>query len=259
MEYKYLEFSMPEEGIGLLTLSAPQSLNALNSGMLRELDDFVQHVPSEVLVLLVTSAGGKAFVAGADISEMQPLDEAGALEFARLGSSVFRKIELLPVPVIAVMNGYALGGGCELALACDLRITSERSRFGQPEVGLGIIPGFSGTYRLPKLVGQGIAKELIYTGKMIGADEALRIGLVNSVVQPEELAGAVDALVTSILKNAPIAVSYAKACINENYDLDVDESIALENQYFSKCFATDDQKEGMDAFLNKRPAVFKNE
>ena len=157
------------------------------------------------------------------------------------------------------MTGHALGGGCELAMACDIRIASAKARFGQPEVGLGIIPGFSGTYRLPKLVGQGIAKELIYTGKMIGADEALRIGLVNSVVQPEELAGAVDALVTSILKNAPIAVSYAKACINENYDLDVDESIALENQYFSKCFATDDQKEGMDAFLNKRPAVFKNE
>ena len=161
--------------------------------------------------------------------------------------------------MVAAVNGFALGGGCELAMACDIRIASAKARFGQPEVGLGIIPGFSGTYRLPKLVGQGIAKELIYTGKMIGADEALRIGLVNSVVQPEELAGAVDALVTSILKNAPIAVSYAKACINENYDLDVDESIALENQYFSKCFATDDQKEGMDAFLNKRPAVFKNE
>ena len=209
--------------------------------------------------VLVITGEGKAFVAGADISEMAHLSEPEGLAFGQRGSAVFKKIEDLPFPVVAAVNGFALGGGCELAMACDIRIASAKARFGQPEVGLGIIPGFSGTYRLPKLVGQGIAKELIYTGKMIGADEALRIGLVNSVVQPEELAGAVDALVTSILKNAPIAVSYAKACINENYDLDVDESIALENQYFSKCFATDDQKEGMDAFLNKRPAVFKNE
>ena len=132
-----------------------------------------------------------------------------------------------------------------------------KAKFGQPEVGLGIIPGFSGTYRLPKLVGQGMAKELIYTGRMIDAAEALRIGLVNSVVEPEELEGAVDALLAAILKNAPIAVSYAKACINGNYDLDRDESLALENRWFAKCFATDDQKEGMDAFLNKRKADFK--
>ena len=172
---------------------------------------------------------------------------------------MFRKIEDLPFPVIAAVNGFALGGGCELAMACDIRIASSKARFGQPEVGLGIIPGFSGTYRLAKLVGQGVAKELIYTGRMVGADEALRIGLVNSVVAPEDLPGAVDAMVAAILKNAPIAVSYAKTCINENYDLDIDESIALENQYFSKCFATGDQKEGMEAFLAKRPAVFKNE
>ena len=179
--------------------------------------------------------------------------------FGQRGARVFRKIEDLPFPVIAAVNGFALGGGCELAMACDIRVASAKARFGQPEVGLGIIPGFSGTYRLPKLVGQGIAKDLRYTGKMIGADEALRIGLVNSVVAPEELDAAVNALVSAILKNAPVAVGFAKSCINENYDLDIDESITLENRYFAKCFATSDQKEGMDAFLNKRPAQFKNE
>ena len=259
MDYRFLKVSSEREGVVTLTISSPATLNALNSTILAEMDDFLDTLdPSRVRVLVITGEG-KAFVAGADISEMAHLSDPEGLAFGRCGSAVFKKIEDLPFPVVAAVNGFALGGGCELAMACDIRIASAKARFGQPEVGLGIIPGFSGTYRLPKLVGQGIAKELIYTGKMIGADEALRIGLVNSVVQPEELAGAVDALVTSILKNAPIAVSYAKACINENYDLDVDESIALENQYFSKCFATDDQKEGMDAFLNKRPAVFKNE
>lgn len=259
MDYRFLKVSGGPEGVVTLTISSPTTLNALNSTILAEMDAFLDTLdPSRTRVLVITGEG-KAFVAGADISEMAHLSEEEGLAFGRRGSAVFKKIEDLPFPVIAAVNGFALGGGCELAMACDIRIASAKARFGQPEVGLGIIPGFSGTYRLPKLVGQGIAKELIYTGKMIGADEALRIGLVNSVVQPEELAGAVDALVTSILKNAPIAVSYAKACINENYDLDVDESIALENQYFSKCFATGDQKEGMDAFLNKRPAVFKNE
>ena len=259
MDYRFLKVSSEREGVVTLTISSPATLNALNSTILAEMDDFLDTLdPSRVRVLVITGEG-KAFVAGADISEMAHLSEPEGLAFGQRGSAVFKKIEDLPFPVVAAVNGFALGGGCELAMACDIRIASAKARFGQPEVGLGIIPGFSGTYRLPKLVGQGIAKELIYTGKMIGADEALRIGLVNSVVQPEELAGAVDALVTSILKNAPIAVSYAKACINENYDLDVDESIALENQYFSKCFATDDQKEGMDAFLGKRPAVFKNE
>lgn len=259
MDYRFLKVSSEREGVVTLTISSPATLNALNSTILAEMDDFLDTLdPSRVRVLVITGEG-KAFVAGADISEMAHLSEPEGLAFGQRGSAVFKKIEDLPFPVVAAVNGFALGGGCELAMACDIRIASAKARFGQPEVGLGIIPGFSGTYRLPKLVGQGIAKELIYTGKMIGADEALRIGLVNSVVQPEELAGAVDALVTSILKNAPIAVSYAKACINENYDLDVDESIALENHYFSKCFATDDQKEGMDAFLNKRPAVFKNE
>ena len=259
MDYQFLKVSCGANGVVTMTISSPATLNALNSTILGEIDTFIDTLdPNQVRVLVITGEG-KSFVAGADISEMANLSEKEGLAFGHRGSQIFKKIEDLPFPVIAAVNGFALGGGCELAMACDIRIASAKARFGQPEVGLGIIPGFSGTYRLPKLVGQGIAKELIYTGKMIGAEEALRIGLVNQVVAPEELAGAVDALVTAILKNAPIAVGFAKACINENYDLDVDESIALENRYFAKCFATDDQKEGMDAFLHKRPAAFKNE
>ncbi|MBQ6957786.1 MAG: enoyl-CoA hydratase/isomerase family protein [Bacteroidales bacterium] len=259
MDYRFLKCSCERKGVVVLTISSPATLNALNSTILEELDAFVDALHPAVTRVLVITGEGKAFVAGADISEMAHLSESEGLAFGKRGARVFKKIEDLPFPVIAAVNGFALGGGCELAMACDIRIASAKARFGQPEVGLGIIPGFSGTYRLPKLVGQGIAKELIYTGKMIGADEALRIGLVNSVVVPEELMNAVDALITQILKNAPIAIGYAKTCINENYDLDIDESLALENQYFAKCFATTDQKEGMDAFLNKRPAVFKNE
>ena len=257
MDYRFLKVAESPAGVVTLTISSPATLNALNSTILGELDAFVDSLDPDRTRVLVITGEGKAFVAGADISEMAHLSEAEGLAFGRRGSAVFKKIEDLPFPVVAAVNGFALGGGCELAMACDIRIASMKARFGQPEVGLGIIPGFSGTYRLPKLVGQGIAKELIYTGRMIDADEALRIGLVNRVVVHEELMNAVDAVVALILKNAPIAVSFAKSCINENYDLDVDESIALENRYFAKCFSTADQKEGMDAFLNKRKAEFK--
>ncbi len=257
MDYQFLKVAESPEGVVTLTISSPATLNALNTTLLREMEAFVDAIDVAHTRVLVITGEGKAFVAGADISEMAHLSEAEGLAFGQRGSRVFKKIEDLPFPVIAAINGFALGGGCELAMACDIRIASIKARFGQPEVKLGIIPGFNGTYRLAKLIGQGMAKELIYTGKMIDADEALRIGLVNSVVLPEELAGAVNATVALILQNAPLAVSFAKTCINENYDLDIDESIALENQYFAKCFATDDQKEGMDAFLNKRKAEFK--
>jgi enoyl-CoA hydratase len=257
MDYRFLKVAETPEGVVTLTIASPATLNALNTTLLCELEDFVDTLDIERTRVLVITGEGKAFVAGADISEMAHLSETEGLVFGQRGSRVFKKIEDLPFPVIAAVNGFALGGGCELAMACDIRIASIKARFGQPEVGLGIIPGFSGTYRLAKLVGQGVAKELIYTARMIDADEALRIGLVNSVVLPEELMNAVDAMVALILKNAPLAISFAKTCINENYDLDVDESIALENQYFAKCFATADQKEGMDAFLNKRKAIFK--
>jgi enoyl-CoA hydratase len=258
MEYQFLKFEH-NEGITVLKISAPKSLNALNSTILKELDDFVGHLDAQTRVLIITGDGEKSFVAGADISEMAHLNEPQGQEFGRLGAQVFRRIELLPIPVIAAVNGFALGGGCELAMACDIRIASSKAKFGQPEVGLGIIPGFSGTYRLPKLIGQGYAKEMIYTGKVIRADEALRIGLVNAVYEPEELMGKAMEMAAMMLKNAAIAIRLAKQSINEGYDLDADDAIALENKLFGQCFATKDQKEGMDAFLNKRPAAFTGE
>lgn len=256
MEYNFLKIEQ-QEAVTVLKISAPKSLNALNSTILRELDDFVDNLDSATRVLIITGDGEKSFVAGADISEMAHLNEEQGREFGRMGAQVFRKIELLPIPVIAVVNGFALGGGCELAMACDIRIASNKAKFGQPEVGLGIIPGFSGTYRLPKLIGQGYAKEMIYTGKAIRADEALRIGLVNAVYEPEELMERAMEMAQRILANAPLAISLAKQSINEGYDLDADAAIALENDLFGQCFSTADQKEGMNAFLNKRKPVFK--
>ena len=257
MDYNFLKIER-QEAVTVLKISAPKSLNALNSTLLRELDDFVDNLDAATRVLIITGDGEKSFVAGADISEMAHLNEEQGREFGRLGAQVFRKIELLPIPVIAAVNGFALGGGCELAMACDIRIASAKAKFGQPEVGLGIIPGFSGTYRLPKLIGQGYAKEMIYTGKAIRADEALRIGLVNAVYEPEELMDRAMEMAQKMLANAPIAISLAKQSIGEGYDLDADAAIALENDLFGQCFATADQKEGMDAFLNKRKAAFTN-
>ena len=257
MDYNFLKIEQ-QEAVTVLKISAPKSLNALNSTLLRELGDFVDNLDAATRVLIITGDGEKSFVAGADISEMAHLNEEQGREFGRLGAQVFRKIELLPIPVIAAVNGFALGGGCELAMACDIRIASAKAKFGQPEVGLGIIPGFSGTYRLPKLIGQGYAKEMIYTGKAIRADEALRIGLVNAVYEPEELMDRVMEMAQKMLANAPIAISLAKQSIGEGYDLDADAAIALENDLFGQCFATADQKEGMDAFLNKRKAAFTN-
>lgn len=258
MEYKFLKSELKENGICILTVSAPKSLNALCSAILSEIDDFVTHVDIAVTkVLIVTGDGEKAFVAGADIAEMKDLDDAEALKFAMLGANAFKKLEDLNIPVIAAVNGFALGGGCELAMACDIRIASSNAKFGQPEVTLGIIPGFSGTYRLPKLVGPAIAKELIFTGRMIDAQEACRIGLVNAVYEQEELIPQAIKMAEKILKNAPCAVAAAKRCINDNYDMTAKEAIALENAYFSRCFATEDQKNGMEAFLKKEKPVFK--
>ena len=255
MDYGFLKIER-NDGITVMKISAPKSLNALNSTILKEIDDFVGHLDATTRVLIITGDGEKSFVAGADISEMAHLDEPQGYEFGRLGAQVFRRIETLPIPVIAAVNGFALGGGCELAMSCDIRIASSKAKFGQPEVGLGIIPGFSGTYRLPKLIGQGYAKEMIYTGKVIRSDEALRIGLANAVYEPEELMDKAMEMAQMMLKNAPVAISLAKQSINEGYDLDAEQAIGLENQLFGKCFATSDQKEGMDAFLNKRKADF---
>lgn len=256
MEYNFLKIAQ-SEGLCTLTISAPKSLNALNSTILNEMSHFLDNIPSEVRVLIITGDGEKSFVAGADISEMATLNPEEGTAFGRRGAEVFRKIETLSIPVIAAINGFALGGGCELAMACDIRICSSNARFGQPEVGLGIIPGFSGTYRLAKLVGMGMAKQLIFAGKNIKADEALRIGLVNAVYEPQDLIPEAMKLASAISANAPVAVAYAKKCINEEYDLNADEAIAYENDYFGRCFATQDQKAGMKAFLEKGKAEFK--
>ena len=256
MEYNFLKIEQPQGGVTVMKISALKSLNALNSTILKEIGDFIANLDKATRVLIITGDGEKSFVAGADISEMAHLNEQQGQEFGRLGAQVFRAIETLPIPVIAAVNGFALGGGCEIAMACDIRIASSKAKFGQPEVGLGIIPGFSGTYRLPKLVGQGYAKEMIYTGKVVRADEALRIGLVNAVYEPEEVMPKALDMAAMMLKNAPVAISLAKQSINEGYDLDADDAIALENKLFGQCFATKDQKEGMDAFLNKREATF---
>ena len=257
MDYSFLKIEQHDQ-ITVMKVSAPKSLNALNSTVLKEIDDFVSNLDTkQTRVLIITGDGEKAFVAGADISEMVHLYEKEGYEFSKLGAIAFRKIETLPIPVIAAVNGFCLGGGCELAMACDFRYASSKAKFGQPEVGLGITPGFSGTYRLAKLVGQGYAKEMIYTGKAIRADEALRIGLVNAVYEPEELMDKVMETAQKMVANAPLAIAYAKQCINESYDLIAADAIELENTAFGKCFATEDQKEGMTAFLEKRPATFK--
>ena len=247
-----------ENGIAVLKISRPQALNALNTEVLAELEEYIDNIPSDIRVLIITGDGPKSFVAGADIAEMSNLTPEGGLEFGRRGARVFKKIEDLDIPVIAAINGFALGGGCEIAMACDIRIAAENAKFGQPEVGLGIIPGFSGTYRLAKLVGQGMAKDLIFSGRTIRADEALRIGLVPPVVKSEELMDVAKDLASKIAQNAPIAVKYAKQCINQNYDMERDTALAFENEMFAKCFATEDQKNGMNAFLKKEKVIFIN-
>lgn len=249
----YENLKIEERGsVAILTISAPKSLNALNSSILKQMDDYLSRFDCRRFrCLIVTGDGEKSFVAGADISEMATLDVAQGQAFGTRGAGVFRKLETLPVPVIAAVNGFALGGGCELAMACDIRICSENAKFGQPEVGLGIIPGFSGTVRLARLVGMGMAKQLIYTGKPIKADEALRIGLVNVVVPQAELLDKALEMANQIAANAPLAVSAAKQCINAEWDMQAEDSIVYESGAFGQCFASEDQKQGMKAFLEK--------
>ena len=248
-----------QDNIGIITINRPEALNALNTAVFNELEPLVGEIERDAtLAALIITGEGRSFVAGADVGEQCPMDLEAGRKWARRGSSVFRRIEKLEIPTIAAVNGFALGGGCELALACDIILASEKAKFGQPEVGLGITPGFSGTQRLPRRVGIGKAKELIFSGKMIKADEAKAIGLVNEVYAPEALMDAALEMARSFTKNAPIAVKYAKACIDRGMQMDLDDGIALENEMFAMCYATADQKEGMTAFLEKRPAVFQN-
>ncbi len=237
---------------GIITINREKALNALNSQVLDELNTTLDAVNlDEVRCLILTGAGTKSFVAGADIGEMSTLTKAEGEAFGKKGNDVFRKIETFPVPVIAAVNGFALGGGCEISMSCDIRICSDNAVFGQPEVGLGITPGFGGTQRLARLVGAGMAKQMIYTARNIKADEAYRIGLVNAVYTQEELLPAAEKMAAGIAKNAPIAVRNCKKAINEGLDLDMDAAVALEEKLFGDCFESEDQKYGMAFFLDK--------
>ncbi|MBR4437794.1 MAG: short-chain-enoyl-CoA hydratase [Bacteroidales bacterium] len=258
MEYKTLIIEK-EGNICTVKINNPQSMNALNSETLSELDDaFTQIEKDEQVRVVILTGEGRAFVAGADISQMSTMNALEGKEFGVQGSKVFRKIENLSKPTIAAINGFALGGGCELALSCDIRVASAKAKIGQPEVGLGITPGFSGTQRLPRIVGEGVAKEIIFTAKAIVADEALRIGLVNRVVEPEKLMDEAKSLAKTIAKNAPIALKLSKEAINRGMQTDIDTAISIENNLFAECFSTEDQKEGMKAFFEKREAEWKN-
>ena len=242
-----------EGQIGIITINRPKALNALNSTVLDELDKTLDAVDLEaVRCLILTGAGEKSFVAGADIGEMSTLTQSEGEAFGKKGNDVFRKLETFPLPVIAAVNGFALGGGCEISMSCDIRICSENAVFGQPEVGLGITPGFGGTQRLARSVGTGKAKEMIYGARNIKAEEAYRIGLVNNVYPLDELMPAAKKLAATIARNAPIAVRACKRAINEGLQVDMDQAIVIEEKLFGSCFESHDQKEGMAAFLEKR-------
>lgn len=246
-----------ENHIATLIINEPKTLNALNTELLNEMSSAVQQLAQDkdVRVVIITGTE-RAFVAGANIKEMSDLQVEEAKAFGLRGANVFRAIETMPQPVIAAINGFALGGGCELAMACDIRLASDKAKFGQPEVGLGITPGFSGTQRLARLVGFAKAKELIYTGKVISANDALQIGLVNQVVAHDELMQVAKEMAAVIATQAPLAVQYSKQAINQGWDLDIANAIALEAELFAKCFDTNDQKRGMEAFLNKQKTDF---
>lgn len=239
--------------VAIVTIDRPKALNALNPEVLADLKAAFEAIDQNtVRCVVLTGAGDKSFVAGADIGSMSTMTKAEGEAFGKLGNDVFLEIESFPLPVIAAVNGFALGGGDELAMSCDIRICSDNAVFGQPEVGLGITPGFGGTQRLARLVGLGMAKQLIYTAKNIKADEALRIGLVNAVYPLAELMPAAEKLAETIAKNAPIAVRACKKAINDGMQVDIDRAVTIEEGLFGSCFETADQKEGMGAFLEKR-------
>ena len=248
--------SLQEGPILILTLDRPEALNALNAQILDDIDAALDAVDLEtVRCLIFTGAGEKAFAAGADIAAMANMTAEEAAAFSCRGNRVFRRIETYPLPTIAAVNGYALGGGCELSMACDIRLCSENAVFGQPEVTLGITPGFGGTQRLMRLIGMGRAKELIFSARTVKAAEAFEMGLVNAVYPAEELLPAARKLAERIAKNAPIAVRACKAAMNEGIDLAMNEAMAAEVREFSGCFETEDQKRGMQGFLNRQKNI----
>lgn len=243
-----------ESGVAVLTINRPKALNALNSETLAELNTCLSELEKnkDVKVVILTGAGEKSFVAGADISEMVNATPAEGRAMGLLAREAFGRLENMPQVTIAAVNGYALGGGCEISMACDIRIASDNARFGQPECGLGILPGFGGTQRLARLIGKGRAKELIFTCDQIDAQEAYRIGLANKVVPRAELLDTCKAMAGRIMKNGPFAVALAKQAINTGMDTDLDSGLTLEANLFGLSFSTEDKKEGMTAFLEKR-------
>ena len=244
----------------IITINRPDALNALNLEVLKDLDEIISTAEEDddVYVIIITG-GGRAFVAGADVAQMTGMGPNDARAFGKYGSSVLSKIEAISKPVIAAINGFALGGGCELCMACDIRIAGDKAKFGQPEVGLGITPGFGGTQRMPRIVGLAKAKELIFTGQVINAEEALSIGLVNQVVDGDELMEAALDMAEKIAMNAQIAVRQSKLAINKGMQCDIQTGMALEAQAFALCFSTEDQKNAMTAFVNKsKVSGFKN-
>ena len=262
MGYEYINFEKEPTGVvGILTINRPKALNALNWDTLRDLGNFIENdFPKEELrALIITGSGEKAFVAGADIAQMSEMSSAEFKEYTDYAHKVYGLIESSPCPSIAAINGYALGGGCELALACDIRIASEKAKMGFPEVKLGIFPGWGGSQRITRIMGVGKAKELIFSGEMIGSEEALRIGLVERVVPHEVIMSEARELAESIAKRAPLAVSAAKKAINTGSEMDLEKALELEKTLILSCFDTDDRAEGMEAFLEKREPEFKGE
>lgn len=248
----YVDYEV-KGAVGIVTINRPKALNALNSEVLDDLNNVFDSIDQEtVRAVVLTGAGDKSFVAGADIGEMSTLTKSEGETFGKKGNDVFRKIETFPLPVIAAVNGFALGGGNELAMSCDFRIASENAVFGQPEVGLGITPGFGGTQRLARLVGAGYAKYMIYTARNIKADEAYRIGLVNQVVPAEELMATAEKLASIIAGNAPIAVRNCKKAVNDGLEVNMDDALVVEEKLFGDCFESYDQQEGMANFLRKK-------
>lgn len=252
-----------QDRVAVLTIDRPKALNALNPEVLNDLKAAFEGIDqSEVRCVILTGAGDKSFVAGADIAAMSTMTKAEGEAFGKQGNDVFLMVENFPLPVIAAVNGFALGGGNELAMSCDIRLASENALFGQPEVGLGITPGFGGTQRLARVVGVGMAKQLVYSATNIKANEALRIGLVNAVYAPDQLMDAARKLAGKIASNAPIAVRNCKRAINEGIELPIAEAVQVEERLFGACFETHDQVEGMSCFLSrekpKPKAVFTN-
>lgn len=258
MAYENIIYAV-KEGIATITFNRPKALNALNGALLAELSTALDIVAGdeEIRVLILTGAGEKAFVAGADISELATFDSLKAKAFARKGHDIINKLQQLPIAVIAAVNGFALGGGTEISIACDFIYASENAKFGQPEIILGVIPGFGGTQRLPRLIGTNMAKELIFTGKMISAPEAAQLGLANKVVAPEDLMDEVLKTAAVIASKGKVSLREAKQAVNKGMDVDLASGCGIEIDAFCLCYASPDAKEGTSAFLEKRQAEFK--